>query len=275
MSDRFDHSRVITWRTPTETGQQDGSRRVKGIRTKRTRPGEMEESRMIFAAPPKTRFVDAGRTMKPMGTHERWQTHSARLRTGESPIARSLNVQPTKRRPVISEGLFDFLSFMPTAIEKSFPLSSAPGMTKDVREVITIGLRPTRLDEIQILGDLMGENPRTSGGETQVLESLTQGADRTRRAIPASNRAIDRAGNSTQEMFDSENFQMGITAEEKSTDVFVGYEAFTVTTAHIGPKTKRGSDSRETGDPTVWRLRHGEHSNIQMEDSKGKLNWSQ
>ena len=88
--------------------------------------------------------------------------------------------------------------------------------------------------------------------KTEVRESLTQGADRTtRRAIPADNRAIDRAGNSTKEMFDSENLQMRITAEEKSTDVFVSHKALTVTTTHTGPKTRRGSDSRETGDPTI------------------------
>ena len=190
--------------------------------------------------------------MKPMRTDKRRQTHGARLRTGKDPISRSLNVQPTKRRPVISEGLFDFLSFMPTAIEKAFPLSGAPGMTKDVREMVAIRLSPTGLDKIQVLTDLVGEDPGTSRGETKVFESLTQSANRTARwAIPASERTIDGAGDSTQEMFDSENFQMGIATEEKSTDVFVSHEALTITTTHTGPKTGGSSDSREARDPTV------------------------
>ena len=96
LSDLFNHDRVIARRTPSETGQENGGRRVERIRTKRTRPSEMKESWMIFVAPPNTRFADA------------------------------LDLQPTKRRPVISEELFYFLSFIPTAIEKVFPLSGAP-----------------------------------------------------------------------------------------------------------------------------------------------------
>ena len=59
LSDLFNHDRVITRRTPSETGQENGGRRVERIRTKRTRPSEMKESRMIFPAPPNARFADA------------------------------------------------------------------------------------------------------------------------------------------------------------------------------------------------------------------------
>ena len=38
---------------------------------------------------------------------------------------------------MIREGLFDFFRFVPAAVEKAFPLSSTPGMTKDVKAMIT------------------------------------------------------------------------------------------------------------------------------------------
>ena len=62
---------------------------------------------------------------------------------------------------MICEGL-DSFTFVPTAVEKSFLVSSAPGWTKDVKKMITFGFRPTQLDEIQILGDLVGKIPRMS-----------------------------------------------------------------------------------------------------------------
>ena len=148
FSDSFDQNRVVTRRTPTETGQQDGRGRVEGIRTRRTRPGEMKESRMIFPAPPNTRFVDARGDMKPMGTNEGRQTHSASVRTRKNPVPRSLDVQPAECRPGIREGLLDFHSFMSSAIEKPFPLRSAPGLTQNVKEKFPIRFGPTGLDKI-------------------------------------------------------------------------------------------------------------------------------
>ena len=177
---------------------------------------------------------------------------------------------------MVREGLLDFFRFMPAAVQKASPQSGAPGMTQDVKQMITVGFGPTRLSEIEILSNSMREDPGTPGGETKVRESLTQKTDRTAgRTIPASSRATDRAGNSTQEMFDGEDLKMTVTAQEESTDMFVSHETLTVTPTHAGPETGRGSSGRDTGDPTVGGLRHGKHGNVLMKDPKGTLNGSQ
>ena len=110
---------------------------------------------MYFPATPNTRFVDARGGVKPRGTHERRKTHGTSRGTGEDPIASCLDVKPAEGRPVIREGLFDFFRFVPAAVEKAFPQSSTPGITKDVKEMITIGFRPTGLKGIQRLSDPM------------------------------------------------------------------------------------------------------------------------
>ena len=66
--------------------------------------------------------------------------------------------------------MFDFFRFMSPTVGKRFPLSSTPSLTKYVNEMLTIRLRlrPAGIDEIQILGDLIGKDPRTSGEKTEV-----------------------------------------------------------------------------------------------------------
>lgn len=118
--------------------------------------------------------------------------------------------------------------------------------------MVAIRFSSIGLDKIQVLIDLVGEDLGTSRGEIKVFESLTQSANRiVRWVILASERTIDGVGDSIQEMFDSENFQMGIVIEEKSTDVFVSYEVFIIITTYIGLKTGGSSDSREARDLIV------------------------
>ena len=70
--------------------------------------------------------------MKPLGAHNRRKTHGTSRRTGRDPISGGLDVKTAECRPVIREGLFDFFRFVPAAVEKTFPLSGVPRLTKDV-----------------------------------------------------------------------------------------------------------------------------------------------
>lgn len=85
-------------------------------------------------------------------------------------------------------------------------------------------------------------------------------------SVPPLDGAVMGTDNSTQQMFDREKVQMGISTKKDGANVLVGHKATIINPTDSRPELIADSLSGKTPKPPIGRLRHGKHSHILVKE---------